>query len=75
MGQKATILIMSVLFGLGIFAAYHSDNQNSSKNKVMHVEYQGMAKDNVLEKSKELLAKELADEGIEVKAIVFKKIL
>lgn len=72
MREKTTIWIMSVLFSLGIIAAYHSEG-NSQKAKSIHVGYQGNDTTNVLEKSKIFLTEELAKDGIQVKSIVFTK--
>lgn len=72
MGKKTTIWIMSVLFSLGIIAAYHSEG-NSQKVKSIHVGYQGRGATDILEKSKRFLAEELAKDGIQVKSIVFTK--
>lgn len=72
MEKKTTIWIMSVLFTLGIIAAYHSEG-NSQKAKSLDVGYQSIGSADVLEKSKRFLAEELAKDGIQVKSIVFTK--
>lgn len=43
MGKKATICIMSLLFGSGLLAAYHSDHRQAVQNRPAQVESQSKA--------------------------------